>query len=48
MGGIDFVWGGGGARGRHCNDFLPSHLLCIIKIQMGGHGVNEGGIVTPP
>ena len=32
-----FVWEGkgGGARGRHRNDFSPSHLLCAINIQMG-------------
>ena len=48
--GQTFIWGGGGEnRGRHRNDFSPSHLLCTIKSQMGVHGVNgEGGGDMPP
>ena len=34
--------GGGEAGGRYRNYLFPSHLLCTIKIQMGGHGVNGG------
>ena len=45
--GQTFVWEG--ARGRHRNDFFPSHLLCTFKVQIGGggHGVN-GGTCPPP
>ena len=35
-GGPDIRLGGGWARGRYCNDFSPSHLLCTIKSQMVG------------
>ena len=40
--GPDLSLGGGGARGRHRNDFSPSHLLCTIKSQTGGVGGNGG------
>ena len=44
--------GGGEAGGRYRNYLFPSHLLCIIKIQMGGAWCEWGAcpqapIVTP-
>ena len=50
---------GGGARGRHRNDFIPHHIYCAqSKVKWvsngggggggGGHDVNGGGHVATP
>ena len=46
--GVRPSWGGGGAKGRHRNDFFPHHIYCAqSKVKWGwAHGVNgpwEGG-----
>ena len=46
-GGADLHLGGGGARGRHRNDFFPITFIVHNQKSNGGGQMGRGDIVTP-